>query len=197
MSPFRRAKRSDMESITVGRKDMPESPHMRVDTRPGSAVRSGERDVGVDATLIFRYFGSKKGLFDEAVADIPHDLTDGPAQELVARMVRSVIFTDWTPYGGEHLLVAILRSSAHTDARERMHREVCDTYVRALEDLAEGTDAPLRAELPSAWMVGLGIMRSVVQSPALSEATAQDLAPYVQAVASDLLGRPMSGISGE
>ncbi|GAA3558803.1 TetR/AcrR family transcriptional regulator [Nonomuraea rosea] len=179
-----------------------------------TSVRDIAGDAGVDATLIFRYFGSKKQLFDAATAapEIPHDLLDGPPEELVARMVRSVVFADWTAYGGEHPLVAMLRSSAHEDARQRIRQEVCDTYVRALADLAEdgpggapdgragggvpGTgDAELRAELLSAWLVGIGILRSVVATPALAKAGADDLAPHVAAVATGLLGRPMSGAS--
>ncbi|KAB8189961.1 TetR family transcriptional regulator [Nonomuraea phyllanthi] len=161
-----------------------------------TSVRDIAGDVGVDATLIFRYFGSKKGLFDEVTADIPRDLLDGPPEELVARMLESVVFADWTTYGGEHPLVAMLRSSAHEEARQRIRKEVCDTYVRALEDLARGEDAQLRAELLSAWLVGIGILRSVVATPALAQAGAGDLAPHVQSVASALLGRPMSGNSG-
>ncbi|WP_329080629.1 MULTISPECIES: TetR/AcrR family transcriptional regulator [unclassified Streptosporangium] len=159
-----------------------------------TSVRDVARDSGVDATLIFRYFGSKKQLFDEAsAADLPAGLLEGPQEELVARMVRTVVDHDWTKYGGEHPLVAMLRSSAHEDARLRIREEVCNTYVNALRDLAEGEDAELRAELLSAWMVGIGILRSVVGTPALAEARAADLAPHVAAVATDLLGRPMSG----
>ncbi|WP_433442146.1 TetR/AcrR family transcriptional regulator [Nonomuraea sp. CA-141351] len=158
-----------------------------------TSVRDIAGDVGVDATLIFRYFGSKKGLFDEATADIPQDLLEGPQEELVARMLRTVVFADWAMYGGEHPLVAMLRSSAHEDTRQRIRQEVCDTYVRALEDLVQGEDAQLRAELLSAWLVGIGILRSVVATPALAGAAAADLAPHVETVASGLLGRPMSG----
>ncbi|NUR86158.1 MAG: TetR family transcriptional regulator [Nonomuraea sp.] len=161
-----------------------------------TSVRDIARDAGVDATLIFRYFGSKKQLFDEATTTAPDgpDLLDGPPEELVARMTREVVFHDWSTYGGEHPLVAMLRSSAHDDTRQRIREEVCATYVRALEDLAEGApDAALRAELLSAWLVGLGILRSVVATPALAGASAADLAPYVETVATGLLGRPMSG----
>ncbi|MGP3930555.1 TetR/AcrR family transcriptional regulator [Nonomuraea sp. KM88] len=164
-----------------------------------TSVRDIAGDAGVDAGLIFRYFGNKKRLFDEVTADIPADipadLLDGPEEELVARMVRSVVFADWTRYGGEHPLLAMLRSSAHEETRQRIREEVCTTYVRALEDLAEGDDAELRAELLSAWLVGIGILRSVVATPALAEAGLDDLAPHVAAVAGDLLGRPMSGTS--
>jgi AcrR family transcriptional regulator len=159
-----------------------------------TSVRDVARDSGVDATLIFRYFGSKKQLFEAATAaGLPADLLEGPQEELVARMVRTVVDHDWTAYGGEHPLVAMLRSSAHEDARLRIRNEVCDTYVNALRDLAEGADAELRAELLSAWMVGIGILRSVVATPALAEAKAADLAPHIATVATGLLGRPMSG----
>ncbi|TDD44004.1 TetR/AcrR family transcriptional regulator [Nonomuraea terrae] len=161
-----------------------------------TSVRDIAGDAGVDATLIFRYFGSKKRLFDEVTADLPAGLPDGPEEELVARMLRAVVFHDWTRYGGEHPLVAMLRSSAHDDARQRIRREVCDTYVDALRDLAEGGDRELRAELLSAWLVGIGILRSVVATPALAGASADDLAPHVEAVASALLGRPMRGAPG-
>ncbi|WP_437938983.1 TetR family transcriptional regulator [Sorangium sp. So ce341] len=163
-----------------------------------TSVRDIAADTGVDASLIFRYFGSKKRLFDEATAapEIPRDLLDGPEEELVARMLRAVVFADWTKYGGEHPLVAMLRSSAHEDTRQRIRREVCDTYVRALADLAQGDDAELRAELLSAWLVGIGILRSVVATPALARAELADLAPHLETVATGLLGRPMSGSSG-
>ncbi|GAA3664208.1 TetR/AcrR family transcriptional regulator [Nonomuraea antimicrobica] len=159
-----------------------------------TSVRDIARDSGVDATLIFRYFGSKKQLFDQATATAHSpDLLEGPQEELVARMVATIVDHDWTEYGGEHPLVAMLRSSAHEDARQRIRQEVCDTYVIALRDLAKGQDAELRAELLSAWMVGIGILRSVVATPALAEARAADLAPHIASVATDLLGRPMSG----
>ncbi|WP_437571652.1 hypothetical protein [Sorangium sp. So ce542] len=109
---------------------------------------------------------------------------------------RRVVHADWTAYGGEHPLVAMLRSSAHEDTRQRIRREVCDTYVRALADLAQGDDAELRAELLSAWLVGIGILRSVVATPALARAGLADLAPHLETVATGLLGRPMSGASG-
>ncbi|MEU1734122.1 TetR family transcriptional regulator [Streptosporangium sp. NPDC020145] len=159
-----------------------------------TSVRDIAGDSDVDATLIFRYFGSKKRLFEEATAaDLAADLLDGPNEELVARMVRTVVDQDWTEYGGEHPLVALLRSSAHEDTRRHLREEVCHTYVNALRNLAEGDDAELRAELLSAWLVGIGILRSVVATPALARARTADLAPHVAAVATGLLGRPMSG----
>ncbi len=48
-----------------------------------ASIRAVARDVGVDAALVVRYFGSKPGLF-AAATDIDlrvPDLSDGPADE--------------------------------------------------------------------------------------------------------------------
>ena len=63
-----------------------------------ASIRAVARDVGVDAALVVRYFGSKPGLF-AAATDIDlriPDLTDAPAGEHGERLV-------------EHFLVALGR----------------------------------------------------------------------------------------
>lgn len=162
-----------------------------------TGMRDVARDADVDPTLIFRYFGSKQRLFEEATASgDPSPILDGPPEEMVARMMRSVVFQDWTRFGGEHPLVAMLRSSGHESTRERMREEVCNHYVDVLREMATGPDDQLRGELLSAWLLGIGILRSVVGTPAITEATTEDLAPHIESVASLLLGRPMSGLEG-
>ncbi|WP_016699472.1 TetR family transcriptional regulator [Actinoalloteichus spitiensis] len=159
-----------------------------------ASVRDIAADAGVDAALVFRYFGSKKGLFEEAAATTtPTGLLDGPPEELPARLLHSLLFEDWSAYAGEHPLVAMLRSSAHDEARDHLREELCGTYVRALERLSDAPDAALRAELFSAWMLGIGVLRSVVGTPAVSAATPPDLAPHLAAVASALFERPVAG----
>ena len=54
-----------------------------------ASIRAVARDVGVDAALVVRYFGSKPGLF-AAATDIDlrvPDLTDVPAAEHGERLV--------------------------------------------------------------------------------------------------------------
>ena len=54
-----------------------------------ASIRAVARDVGVDAALVVRYFGSKPGLF-AAATDIDlriPDLTDAPAGEHGERLV--------------------------------------------------------------------------------------------------------------
>ncbi|WP_030154696.1 TetR/AcrR family transcriptional regulator [Glycomyces sp. NRRL B-16210] len=139
----------------------------------GTSVRDIAADAGVDATLIFRYFGSKKDLFAEAIrAEVPEDIgTDpdaGPAV-LADALVREVVLDDGTG-PGEHPLLVMLRSAGRPEVRKRLREEVCDRYLADLATRFEGEDADLRSEMVGALLIGMGVMRSVVVSPVLSEA---------------------------
>ncbi len=175
-----------------------------------TSVRDIAGDADVDATLIFRYFGSKKRLFDEASApgEAPAGLLDGPPDELVARMMREVVFHDWSSYAGEHPLLAMLKSAGHEDTRQRIRQEVRDTYVAALAGLAEGPDAQLRAGAaqrlagrgrhPALRGRHPGPHRSRRRRPGPARGSGGDgpARPPDVRVATGLLGRPMSGWRG-
>lgn len=158
----------------------------------GTSVRDVAGDVGVDPALVFRYFGSKSGLFTEAMAGSsdPVVLPDGPVEELPAKLLRQLVFEDWTEYAGEHPLIAMLRSAGHEDMRDRVRQQMCDGYLGVLSELAEGNDdKDLRTELFAAWLLGIGILRTAVGTPALTKATEDDLKPHLAAVAEALFGR--------
>jgi len=155
-----------------------------------TSVRDIAEEVGVDAALVFRYFGSKRAIFDEAsqIDAALDDPLDGPPGELPRRLLESIVFAEWLDYSGEHPLIALLRSSSHGGARARMQQQMSDGYVCRLAELAGGEDAELRAELFSAWMVGIGVLRAVVGTPALRAATLEDVVPYAEQAAGFLLG---------
>ncbi|TWD79163.1 TetR family transcriptional regulator [Kribbella amoyensis] len=160
----------------------------------GTSVRDVAGDAGVDAALVFRYFGSKSGLFSEAMATSSGQVTlpAGPVEELPAKLLRQLVFEDWAEYAGEHPLIAMLRSAGHDDLRARVRQQVCDGYLGTLQQLAEGhEDAELRTELFAAWLLGIGILRTAVGTPTLTQATEADLAPHLAAVAQALFGRPI------
>lgn len=160
----------------------------------GTSVRDVAGDVGVDPALVFRYFGSKSGLFTEAMAGStdPVVLPDGPVEELPAKLLRQLVFEDWTEYAGEHPLIAMLRSAGHEDMRDRVRQQMCDGYLGVLSELAEGNDdKDLRTELFAAWLLGIGILRTAVGTPTLTKATEDDLRPHLAAVAEALFGRPI------
>ncbi|MFC0627949.1 TetR/AcrR family transcriptional regulator [Kribbella deserti] len=157
----------------------------------GASVRDVASDAGVDPALLFRYFGSKSKLFAEAMnpPEAPSELPAGPIEELPAKLLEQLVFQEWPAYAGEHPLIAMLRSAGHEHMRDKVREQMCGQYLDLLQELARGDDAALRAELFSAWMLGIGILRTAVGTPALKDATTEDLAPHLAAVGKALFGR--------
>jgi AcrR family transcriptional regulator len=154
-------------------------------------VRDIAADAGVDATLVFRYFGSKRKLFDECSAQdtrAAEAVLHGPPEQLPTRLLEAILAHDWPESAGEHPFIAMLRSAGDEAIRSRLHEHVCSTYVANLRTLCDGPDADLRAELFSAWLLGISVLRSVVRSDALSSTTMHEVSPHFEHVAEVLLG---------
>ena len=127
----------------------------------------GVRDIaaraGVDPALVNRYFGSKEGLFSEAVAskfDLRH-LLDGDRATLGERLARYVLEkkangADYDP------LVALLRSSSSDVCTGMMRSAVLEGFIRPLAARLEGPDAWSRAELVGSTLLGLLVHRTVI-----------------------------------
>ncbi|SDQ51463.1 DNA-binding transcriptional regulator, AcrR family [Thermostaphylospora chromogena] len=158
----------------------------------GTGIREIASDAGVDAALIFRYFGSKRKLYAEAMrVEIPAGLTADPRRPVVHVtdvMLRDIVFADLRE-DGEHPLLGMLRSAGNADAREELRVQLCENYLKDLAGRIEGEDAGLRAELVGALLLGMGVMRSVVGSPVLKDA------PYerVRGLVARLVGLLASG----
>ncbi|WP_214404985.1 TetR/AcrR family transcriptional regulator [Pseudonocardia lacus] len=131
----------------------------------GVSVRDVAADAGVDPALIFRYFGSKQALFEEA-ATVEAEPVDGPAADLPLQLLRGVL-DDAGRSGADHPLLALLRSSGREQARLQLQRQMCEGFLADFAALVEGPDAQLRAELLGALVLGISVARSVVGTPAL------------------------------
>jgi AcrR family transcriptional regulator len=156
-----------------------------------TSVRDIAGDAGVDATLIFRYFGSKEQLFEEAsrVAEEQAEVAaEGGPEDLPTRLLHVTMKQDWPGSAGGHPLTALLLSSSRQECRERLNSQLHDTYVRNLEQLVDLPDRELRAELLTAWLLGINVARSIAHTPALSDACVNDITPYFEQVAAILLG---------
>ncbi|MDA0566289.1 TetR/AcrR family transcriptional regulator [Streptomonospora sp. S1-112] len=149
----------------------------------GTGVRDIAADAGVDAALVFRYFGSKQRLYAEAVrAEVPAGLAADrrrPLEEVTADLLHDVVFADWSAYDGEHPLLVMLRSSGRDHVRAQLRTRICDDYLGEFARRLDGPDAALRAELLGALLLGMGVMRSLVGSPALGEASYERTRPLV------------------
>src|SRR3954469_20938219 len=108
-----------------------------------ASLRAVARDVGVDAALVVRYFGSKPGLFAAATdvdLRIP-DLSDAPSSEHGERLVEHVL-SRWDAGTLEgSVLVTLLRSAAaDADAAAAMRQLFTDQLVPAVRRLvADGS----------------------------------------------------------
>ncbi|MBV2363660.1 TetR/AcrR family transcriptional regulator [Streptomonospora nanhaiensis] len=156
----------------------------------GTGVRDIAADAGVDPALVFRYFGSKERLYAEAVrAEVPAGLAADrrrPLEAITADLLHDVVFADWSAYDGEHPLLVMLRSSGRDHVREQLRTRVCEDYLGEFTRRLEGPDAHLRAELLGALLLGMGVMRSLVGSPALGEASFGQARPLVDRVVAAL-----------
>lgn len=150
----------------------------------GVGVREIAEPAGVTAMLVNRYFGSKEGLFAEAVdvsfaprtvvADDPTTLSADTARTLVAR----------TAPDGDALdpFQLMLRSAGNPRAAEIM-RAATERHVGAhLAKRLAGEATGERAELALALISGVWLMRTVVGTTALREADPEALARRLTAM---------------
>ncbi|MBW3633414.1 MAG: TetR family transcriptional regulator [Chloroflexi bacterium] len=127
----------------------------------------GVRDIaaraGVDPALVNRYFGSKEGLFAEAIArkfDLS-PLLDGDRATLGRRLAEYVL--QKKPVGANYdPLMALLRSSSSEVCGGMLRGAIQNGFVRPLAERLEGPDALARAELVGSTLLGLLVHRSVI-----------------------------------
>ncbi|MEV6338153.1 TetR family transcriptional regulator [Nocardia vinacea] len=154
-----------------------------------ATVREIAARAGVNQALLFRYFGNKDELFRASIADRGRRvLEEGPAEALLGRLLARAL----EPTGSAaqaHWLQAALRSSGHDEGAAAVRRELGDEYVGALSALTDGADAELRADLLLAWLLGIGLVRSVHRRDPLASADPATVAEHVLRAARVLLER--------
>jgi AcrR family transcriptional regulator len=152
----------------------------------GATVRAIATRAGVDAAMVNHWFGSKEGLFVQAVLQLPFDpaelierLAEGPSDTLGERIVRTFL-TTWDATGGGHF-TALVRS---VSSQEQAAHLLNDFFVKQVFSRIAGSVAPDRAQfrgsLVGSQMVGMGIARYVVKFEPLASA---DIETMVAAVA--------------
>jgi AcrR family transcriptional regulator len=143
-----------------------------------TSIRDIAADVGVDQSLVIRYFGSKERLYTTACSPEPktYGVFSGPRDELAARLLDWVISIEGAE--GEGQFVGLLGSSPEA-ATTRLLRQRLDHFTKQLTASLDQPDAELRADLVAAWLLGIVVMRRIVRKTPLQEATPGQLAPYV------------------
>lgn len=155
----------------------------------GATVRAIAAKAGVDAAMVNHWFGGKDGLFTQAVLQLPFDpaeilkrILDGPAEEAGERIIRTFL-TVWDATGGGTFAALIRSVTSQPEVAGALKQFLVNAIFRNV--LAEiGTEQhELRATLCATQMVGLGIVRYVVQFEPLAST---DLETVVRTVGPNL-----------
>ena len=156
----------------------------------GTSLRGIARRAEVDPALVHHYFGGKPALF-AAVMDLPADpaalisaVVNGPRDGVGEALVRTFLSV-WDAEAGRQRFQALVRAAvSHGEAtrmlREFLVREVFGRVVRELSaDGEEQAALEVRAGLAASQMIGLAMMRYIVELPAVVDATHDELAALV------------------
>jgi AcrR family transcriptional regulator len=159
-----------------------------------TTLRQIAADAGVNLALIKRYFGSKEGLFEAALAAAPEQLTalDGIAGDrarLAEVLSRELSANAW-PETGENPILLLLRTTGDPRS-DTLRRQGIQAYAERLlraAGYAPGLSAPgqadadqpdrdimLRAYLVIALGAGVAALRAAIGVQPLGAATAEDL----------------------
>jgi len=152
----------------------------------GATVRGIAAGAGVNAALLHHFFGSKQQLFVAAM-NFPIDpaeqlplLLSGPPEEIGERVAR-LFLGIWGDPAGRAPFLALLRSVASNEQAATMMRQFMMRTV--LSGLAEHQGVPpLRATAAAAQMIGIVMLRYVVQAPPLVEASDDEIVALIAPV---------------
>ncbi|MFJ4781667.1 TetR family transcriptional regulator [Streptomyces sp. NPDC088762] len=150
-----------------------------------TSVRGVAKVAGVDPALVHHYFGSKDDLFAAAVEVslepalvVPAILGEGPdgIGERLARYFLGI----WENPVTRAPLLAVIRSALTHEAAAKVLRGL--VLRRVLERVAADLDVPdptFRAELAASHMVGIAVLRYVVQVEPLASADPEQIVALV------------------
>ncbi|WP_407917296.1 TetR/AcrR family transcriptional regulator [Kitasatospora sp. NE20-6] len=165
----------------------------------GAGVRQIAERAGVSAMMINRYFGSKQGLFAEAVDRSfgPPTVVGTERHGLTRTMAQAL--AENTAHGTERLdpFLLALRSASDPEAADIV-RQGIEAHVGArLAGLIGGSEAELRAQLGLALTAGTWLLRSVVGTRALAgvdnDRLAELLAAMLEPITEEAVSRPAPG----
>ena len=151
----------------------------------GTSVRGIARTAAVDPALVHHFFGSKEEVFVAAMAFpmdpgtvIPDVLAGDPAQ-LGERFARTFLSL-WSDPAFREPMLALLRSATTSERGAAMLREfVGAAMLGRMVSALDGPDVALRVSTAAAQLVGIALLRYVIQVPPLAAATDDEIVALV------------------
>ncbi len=126
-------------------------------------------DAGVTAAMVVRYFGTKEELYRKALPPLQdrREFVSGDIDTLGRAMVGRFLDQPGEAADGTLQHAFVMAAGYHDPTELASHTEA---FAEALAERLRGPDARLRAELTTAQMLGLAIMRGILRNPTLAEA---------------------------
>ncbi|MEU3270508.1 TetR family transcriptional regulator [Saccharomonospora sp. NPDC006951] len=153
----------------------------------GTTIRAVAADVGIDPSMVMRYYGSKAGLFSAAVDLKLHldEVPKVPANKLGEPLARHFL-TRWEGDLSDEAIILLLRSAATNAVAAEHMRTIFDTQVARFvrRRIGTGAEGTRRAGLVSSQLLGLALTRYVVPlSPVVKmnlDAVVSSVSPVLQ-----------------
>ncbi len=148
----------------------------------GAGVREIAGTVGVNAALVNRYFGSKRDLFAEVVADsfTVGDLLVGDRHTLGARLARFLVVRRAGDAPRFDPTLVLLRSAASPEAAPVLREALSAQVAAPLAAWLGPPDADARAHAVVAVLFGVALTRDVLGARADANATVRHLGDALQ-----------------
>ena len=153
-----------------------------------TTLRAVASDVGVDAALVIRYFGSKQDLF-AAAADFTIELPDlsGVDPDEIAGILLPRFFAVWEE---DETFLALLRAAMTSPVAADALRRVFAEQV-APKLITATPDNPIqRIGLMGAFVIGLATTRYVLVNPPIASLSREELSRWAAPVIRQLLVGP-------
>lgn len=145
-----------------------------------AGLREIAAEAGVNAALVNRYFTSKEGLFAEAV--MPHvnldPLLEGDQSTFGKRAAEYFCSKSYANQAFDPTL-AFLRSMASPDVAPSLRAATETAVIAKIARWLGGRNAKQRAALIAAQLVGIDLLRRVLETEALNQAQVAKAIPYV------------------
>lgn len=158
-----------------------------------TTIRKVARDAKIDPSMVMRYFESKRGLFDAAMAielRIP-DLSHHPRDKLGEALITHFL-NRWEQPDADSLQLLLRSSASNEEAAERMRgifRGQIVTMVARLR--GDETDAREVAALIATQTIGLGYARYILKLPPLVTMPRETIIKVIGATIQRYLTEPL------
>ena len=157
-----------------------------------TTIRSVAAAAGIDPALVMQHFGSKEALFASAARwSSDHQTVLTAAREDVPTAALADLFGRFEGEASRESAVAFMRNClTHPEANRIMRDEVMSDRAAGVAATIGGPDAELRAGLIGACLMGLGLARYVLEIPAVSAASQEDIQRLMEPVVRALIDPP-------